>query len=266
MVKSGCWPIEKTCHCAVETRSLYRYLTTSLQPIKLAAMNDTKRLPMTRGTLGRRHILKMSAVVGALGAVSPFKCVLAQSVLRRTQDQIMGPFYPVMKTPDRSGDLTRVNGSAGRAKGQVLNVTGRVVNPAGEPVRDARVEIWQANAAGRYAHPDDPNPAPLDPNFEGFGVVTTDAEGRYRFKTIKPAAYPTGPTSMCGRPTFTSRLWGATTSWLRKMYFEGDPYNEKDRYLQSARRPEELIVKLNSATAEFEPDSMTAVFDIVLRG
>ena len=163
-------------------------------------MNDTKRLPMTRGTLGRRHILKMSAVVGALGAVSPFKCVLAQSVLRRTQDQIMGPFYPVMKTPDRSGDLTRVNGSAGRAKGQVLNVTGRVVNPAGEPVRDARVEIWQANAAGRYAHPDDPNPAPLDPNFEGFGVVTTDAEGRYRFKTIKPAAYPTGPTSSAAGP------------------------------------------------------------------
>lgn len=228
-------------------------------------MNDTKRLPMTRGTLGRRHILKMSAVVGALGAVSPFKCVLAQSVLRRTQDQIMGPFYPVMKTPDRSGDLTRVNGSAGRAKGQVLNVTGRVVNPAGEPVRDARVEIWQANAAGRYAHPDDPNPAPLDPNFEGFGVVTTDAEGRYRFKTIKPAAYPTGPTSM--RPAHIHfEVVGRHDELVTQMYFEGDPYNEKDRYLQSARRPEELIVKLSSATAEFEPDSMTAVFDIVLRG
>ena len=231
-------------------------------------MNDARRfhsnMTMIGGTLSRRRILKMSAAVGALGAFSPIHSVLAQS-FRRTQDQILGPFYPVTKAPDPSGDLTRVRDGTGRAKGQVLNVMGRVLNPAGEPVRGAKVEIWQANAAGRYAHPDDPNPAPLDPNFEGFGLVTTDAEGRYRFKTIKPAAYPTGPTGM-RLAHIHFEVVGQHDELVTQMYFEGDPYNEKDRHLQSASRPEALIVKLRPATVEFEPDSMTAVFDIVIRG
>ncbi len=185
--------------------------------------------------------------------------------LERTQNQILGPFYPVMKVPDQSGDLTRVRNGAGRAQGQVLNVTGRVLNLAGEPVRGAKVEIWQANAAGRYAHPDDPNPAPLDPNFEGFGIAITDAEGRYRFKTIKPAPYPAGPTTM--RPAHIHfEIVGQRDKLVTQMYFEGDPYNEKDQWLQSASRPDALIVKLRPATAEFEPHSMTAVFDIVIRG
>ena len=222
-------------------------------------------MTMIRGTLSRRHILKMSAAVGALGAFSPIRAVLAQTALRRTQDQILGPFYPVMAVPNQSGDLTRVGDGVGRAKGQVLNVMGRVLNRAGEPVRGAKVEIWQANAAGRYAHPDDPNPAPLDPNFDGFGVVTTDAEGHYRFKTIKPAAYPTGPTSM--RPAHIHfEVVARHDELVTQMYFEGDPYNDKDRFLQSASRPEALIVRLRPAKQELEPDSMTAVFDIVVRG
>ena len=92
----------------------------------------------------------------------------------------------------QSSDLTRVPGRSGRAEGQVLNVMGRVLNLAGEPVRNAKVEVWQANAYGRYTHPNDTNPAPLDPNFVGSAELATDSQGRYRFKTIKPAAYPAG--------------------------------------------------------------------------
>ena len=148
---------------------------------------------MIQGTLNRRHLLKMSAAVGVLGAFSPIHGVLAQTVLKRTHGPDVWPrFTPVMKVPDQSGDLTRVRDGLGRAKGPVLNVMGRVLNPAGEPVGGARVEIWQANAgrALRASRRHRSSP-PLDANFEGFGVVTTDAEGRYRFKTIKPAAYPT---------------------------------------------------------------------------
>src|SRR5260370_16643739 len=101
-----------------------------------------------------------------------------------------------MRTLDQNADLTRVAGRRGRAEGHVLNVMGRVLNLKGEPVRDANVEVWQANTHGRYTHPSDPNPAPIDPNFEGSAVLTTDSEGRYRFKTIKPAAYPAGPNRM----------------------------------------------------------------------
>jgi protocatechuate 3,4-dioxygenase beta subunit len=81
-----------------------------------------------------------------------------------------------------------VPGRPRRAEGQVLTVMGRVLNLKGEPIRNAKVEIWQANARGRYTHPSDTNPAPLDPNFEGAAMLTADSDGRYRFKTIKPAA------------------------------------------------------------------------------
>src|SRR3954447_5543461 len=127
------------------------------------------RLLSNGATPSRRTILKASAALLAAGILSPLTSALAQAPLRRTQDQILGPFYPIMSKPNRSGDLTRVSGGSGRAKGQLLIVRGRVIAPDGRPVADADIEIWQANSVGRYAHPDDTNPAPLDPNFEGFG-------------------------------------------------------------------------------------------------
>jgi protocatechuate 3,4-dioxygenase beta subunit len=147
------------------------------------------------GDLDRRDILKMSAVLAGSGALFSTKVAAAEAALLRTPGQILGPFYPLGELRQNS-DLTRLPGRSGRAEGQVLNVMGRVLNLSGEPVRTARVEVWQANANGRYTHPSDPNPAPLDPNFEGAAILTTDSEGRYRFKTIKPAAYPTGPNTM----------------------------------------------------------------------
>ena len=144
------------------------------------------------GDLGRREILKMSAVLAGSGVVFSTKLAAAETELQRTPGQILGPFYPLGEL-SQNADLTSVPGRPGRAEGQVLNVLGRVLSLSGEPVRDAKVEVWQANAYGRYSHLSDTNPAPLDPNFEGAAVLTTDSEGRYRFKTIKPAAYPAGP-------------------------------------------------------------------------
>src|SRR3981189_507177 len=134
----------------------------------------------------RRETLMMSAALAGSGAVFPRKLAAAEPALQRTPDQILGPFYPLKELP-QTADLTRVPGRPGRAEGQVINVMGRVLNLAGRPVRDATGEVWQANTHGRYTHPSDPNPSPLDPNFEGSAVVTTDGEGRYHFKTIKPA-------------------------------------------------------------------------------
>ena len=153
------------------------------------------------------------------GAGVPFspKLAAAEATLQRTPDQILGPFYPLSGLPQTS-DLTRVSGRSGRAEGQVLNVIGRVLNLAGEPVRNAKVEVWQANAYGRYTHPSDPNPAPLDPNFEGSAVLTTDSQGRYRFKTIKPAAYPAGPDRM--RPAHIHfQVSGRQDKIVTQMYF-----------------------------------------------
>lgn len=213
---------------------------------------------------GRRAILKASAALFAAGMLPLAGSTIAQSALNRTQDQILGPFYPIMSKPNRSGDLTRVPGGQGRAKGQLLIVKGRVIDPTGKPVAGADIEIWQANSVGRYAHPDDTNPAPLDPNFEGFGAVKTGADGRYQFKTIKPPPYPITPSR--ARPAHIHfDVRGRHDELVTQMYFEGDPYHKTDSFLQSAPNPEALIVKLGSPALE-EPEFMIAEFDIVFRG
>jgi protocatechuate 3,4-dioxygenase beta subunit len=176
----------------------------------------------------------------------------------------LGPFYPVVKPPNQGADLTTIPGKPGRAAGQVIHVMGPVLNLAGQPVQGARVEIWQANTHGRYTHPSDTNPAPLDPNFEGFAVLTTDVEGRYRFKTIKPGAYPAGP-DLIRPPHIHYEVTGKINRLVTQMYFVGEPLNDKDPFLQSAGASKEgLIVQLRPPTQEFEPDSLVAVWDIVL--
>src|ERR1700738_1236250 len=204
------------------------------------------------GDLSRREILKMSAITGVASVVST-RFAMAQTAVQRTPDQILGPFYP-LKPLDQNADLTRIPGRPGRAEGQVLTVMGRVLNLKGEPVRNAKVEIWQANAHGRYTHPGDTTPAPLDPNFEGSAILTADYDGRYRFKTIKPAAYPAGPHLM--RPAHIHfQVSGRQDRLVTQMYFEGDPYNATDRLLQTAGRTELLVTRLLPPTAEMEPES-----------
>jgi protocatechuate 3,4-dioxygenase, beta subunit len=215
--------------------------------------------------LDRRDILLMSAVLAGSGVVVSPRLGVADAVLQRTPDQILGPFYPLSELL-QTADLTKVSGRSGRAEGQVLNVMGRVLNVAGEPVRNAKIEVWQANTHGRYTHPSDPNPAPLDPNFEGAAVLTTDSEGRYRFKTIKPAAYPAGPNRM--RPAHIHfQVSGRQDKIVTQMYFDGDPYNDADPFLSSvgrAERKELLVRKLQEPSPELEAGSKTVVFDLVL--
>ena len=214
------------------------------------------------GDLDRREILKMSAILG-LASVASTRLAIAQMAVQRTPEQILGPYYP-MKTLDQNADLTRLPGRPGRAAGHVLNVTGRVLNRKGEPVRNAKIEIWQANSHGRYTHPSDPNPAPLDPNFEGSASLTTDSDGRYRFKTIKPAAYPAGPNRM--RPAHIHfQVSGRQDRLVTQMYFEGDPYNQTDRFLQTALEQRNLLItRLLPPTPDMEPESKLVMFDIVL--
>jgi protocatechuate 3,4-dioxygenase beta subunit len=177
----------------------------------------------------------------------------------------LGPFYPLSELP-QNPDLTRVSGRAGRAEGQVLNVIGRVLNLAGEPVRNAKIEVWQANAYGRYAHPSDPNPAPLDPNFAGAAALTTDTEGQYRFKTIKPSAYPAASNRK--RPAHIHfQVTGQQDRLVTQMYFENDPFNEADPFLNrigEAERKALLVRKLLDPSPDFEPDSKMVMFDMVL--
>jgi len=151
----------------------------------------------------------MSATLAA-ASVASISFAIAQTAEHRTPEQILGRYYP-LKGFDQNADLTRVPGRPGRAEGQVLDVMGRVLNLKGGPVRNAKVEIWQANAHGRYTHPSDTNPAPLDPNFEGSVVLTTDhkrvSTGSKRSNRLDIQRVPTG----CDRRTFTSKFQAGRT-------------------------------------------------------
>jgi len=180
------------------------------------------------------------------------------SALARTPPQILGPFYPFMHTPIEGGDLT----SGGQASGTILYLSGRILADNGQPVAGATVEIWQANASGRYAHPNDESTVPLDDKFRGFAVTTTDADGGYAFKTVRPAAYQVTPGRW--RPAHihfcvTSRSERLVT----QMYFRGDTQNETDAWLNSASRKDLLITDPLPAEGK-EPGAQSVTFDIVL--
>ncbi len=209
----------------------------------------------------RRSLLTMALAAGSLAG--GLKALVAAEALRRTPTQILGPYYPVIKPLDRDADLTAIRGKSGKAAGQVIHVMGRVLNTRGEPVPGARIEIWQANTHGRYTHSSDPNNAPLDPHFEGFASLLTDTEGRYRFKTIKPGAYP--QDGEMRPPHIHFDVSGRINRLVTQMYFAGETYNERDRFLATARaNAQRLIVSLQKPGPDLEADSLLAQWDIVL--
>ena len=115
--------------------------------------------------------------------------VRASQLKPLTAESPMGPFFPLDVPADSDADLTWLKGHSTRASGQVVEISGRVLDQKGNPIAGARLDLWQANAAGRYAHPADPAVAPLDPHFQGFASIVSDAKGDWRIVTIKPGGY-----------------------------------------------------------------------------
>ncbi len=114
---------------------------------------------------------------------------LAQGRILPTPTSDEGPFYPVDTSLESDADLVWLRGRPARALGDVIQVSGRVLDRHGQPVGNARIDLWQANAAGRYDHPADVSTAPLDPNFQSFAIIRTDAQGGWRITTIRPGGY-----------------------------------------------------------------------------
>lgn len=204
---------------------------------------------------------KSTALRGPRQPLLPIKQALAQ---------LHAPVYGADNLGALDHDLTRNAVVNGEPIGERIIVTGRVRDEDGRPVRNTLVEVWQANAAGRYVHKADQHAAPLDPNFAGAGRCMTDDQGHYRFKTIKPGAYPWGNHPNAWRPQhihfslfgeyFASRL-------VTQMYFPGDPLLAYDPMYVGV--PEHLRDRMVSSFSldVTEPDyALGYVFDIVLRG
>jgi protocatechuate 3,4-dioxygenase beta subunit len=203
----------------------------------------------------------------------PYKSTLlrnpAQSLifLPHTLSETTGPVYGHSTIAEGDNDLTRQH--AGEPMGERIIVSGRVRDDSGRPVPNTLIEIWQANAAGRYRHGCDQHPAPLDPNFTGAGRTLTDDNGAYRFVTIKPGAYPWLNHYNAWRPAhihfsvfgraFISRL-------ITQMYFPGDPLFAHDPIFQSVpdeRARQRMISRFDTTQPQW---ALGYRFDIVIRG
>lgn len=165
-------------------------------------------------------------------------------------------------------DMTKQH--AGEALGQRIIVTGRVLDENAKPVPNTMIEIWQANAAGRYVHARDDWPAPLDPNFTGVGRVISDAQGRYRYVTVRPGAYPWGNHHNAWRPAHIhlSLLGPAfATRLVTQMYFPDDPLIDLDPIANAVPMPyrDRMVSRFDISVTE--PNfALGYLFDIVLRG
>lgn len=198
------------------------------------------------------------------GITAPAEPLIA---LPRTATEASGPVFGPADVGDTGVDLTNGN----TVLGSLSVISGQVLDEDGRPVPNALVEVWQANASGKYPHEVDSRPAPQDPNFTGAGRMLTDGEGRYRFLTIKPGAYPVPNSNNWWRPphihfslygdAFASRL-------ITQMYFPGDPLNAVDGILQAvpdAAARTRLIARQDESLGVHE-HALGYRFDIVLRG
>jgi protocatechuate 3,4-dioxygenase beta subunit len=209
---------------------------------------------------GHFPITRQQAVVSGLAlAAAQFPGIAAAARLLATPTQTPGPFYPSELPLDSDTDLVRVRGRAASAEGRILHVFGRLLDVDGRPLGGARVEIWQCDARGVYHHPGDRHAAP-DLGFQGYGQMGVGADGKYRFRTIRPVPYP-GRTphihvavSALGRECFTTQ-----------MYEKGHPLNDGDFVLNRipAGGRERLMVTFEPAP-EIETDALKGRFDIVL--
>ncbi len=205
---------------------------------------------------------------GSLSPATPGKPLVT---LPHTLSELTGPVFGHDALGDLDDDLIRNAVRDGEPIGERIVVSGRILDENDRPVPDTLIEIWQANAAGRYTHMNDQHDAPLDPNFSGTGRCVSDAEGNYRFRTIFPAPYPLPYGDNLWRPAHIHfSLFGPSiaTRLVTQCYFPGDPLNEADfiyRSIPDAGARERLIAAFSKDDGE-PGMALGYRFDIVLRG
>lgn len=220
-------------------------------------MNLTPHLPDIR----RRRIVGAALAVGVGGLLASARLLAQERALRATPAVALGPFYPDRLPSDQDADLTAIAGRAGRAAGQILYLSGRVLDTRGRPLPGARLELWQANAHGRYIHSADGDASgALDPHFQGYASLHADAEGRYRIKTVKPAPY-SGRTAHLH---FNAE--GGRVKLTTQMFFEGERLNERDGLYRWLSREDRSAAtgRWVERAPDMEAKALAAVWDIVL--
>jgi len=190
--------------------------------------------------------------------------------IKQSLTELTGPVYGHESLDPSDNDLTSNSRKSGEPICERIVVSGRVLGDDGRPIANTLVEVWQANSAGRYIHVNDQHDAPVDPNFLGAGRCVTDAEGRYKFYTVKPGAYPWMNHRNAWRPAHIHlSLFGPTiaTRLVTQMFFPADPLLPQDPIFMSVPESarDRLVSRFDLGLTE-EGYALGYGFDIVLRG
>jgi protocatechuate 3,4-dioxygenase, beta subunit len=231
--------------------------------------NDQREVTMTFAyptESNKAHPARLSPEYKSTVKRSPSKPLI---IMRQTLTELTGPVYGHETV--RAGDADLTTQHKGEPIGERIIVHGHVLDEDGRGVPDTLVEIWQANACGRYIHTRDQHPAPLDPNFTGAGRAQSDKDGYYRFVTMKPGAYPWGNHHNAWRPAhihFSVFGYSFVSRLVTQMYFPGDPLFEFDPIFNSvtdAKARDRMVSAFDLENTKPEW-ALCYRFNIVLRG
>lgn len=202
----------------------------------------------------RRAMIKKT-VLGTVATLAAGNTLAQMS----TPTEMEGPFYPITPQKDQDLDLTRVKGKTGVAKGEIIEVYGQVFDQNMNPIEDVTIDLWQANSHGKYHHPHDTSEAPVDENFQGWAIIQSRTNGKFKFKTVIPGAYPLN-TSRQRTPHIHFKISKlGYDSLLTQMYFPNHPLNKKDGLFNHKSKEEQVMM-----TAKKQGYSSQYRYDIIL--
>lgn len=206
-----------------------------------------KKIQMKKYLKSRRVFL-IQSISGVFAGYSTVSLGKQNAPFNSTPPETAGPFYPVTGQEDKDFDLTQISGKNKSAQGEIICIQAEVINLDGRPLKNATVELWQANAVGRYRHAFDSNQAPIDPNFQGWAIVKTNNKGIVRFKTIFPGAYPASSNWIRPPHIHFKLTKDGYQELTTQMYFPEEPLNDKDKLLnrKSDQEKKLMIAKKSS--------------------
>ncbi|QBG36107.1 protocatechuate 3,4-dioxygenase [Litorilituus sediminis] len=204
----------------------------------------------------RRAFLKKS-LLGTLGAVVAGS-VNAQTSTPRDAE---GPFYPITPQKDKDADLTKVAGKSGTAKGTIIEIYGQVLDTNLQPIEGATIDLWQANSFGKYHHPHDNSDAPIDEHFQSWAIIQSGKEGKFRFKTVMPGAYPYQAEPEDQRTPHIHMKIGkhGYEPVLTQMYFPDQEQNKTDGLYQRKTAEQQAMM-----TAQYTDKANQFLYNIFL--
>ncbi|ALU42908.1 dioxygenase family protein [Pseudoalteromonas rubra] len=194
----------------------------------------------------RRHFIKNLAAGTLAGAFTSS----AQAKMILTPREMEGPYYPITVQKDKDADLTRVAGKTGVAQGTHIEIAGQVFDQNMTPVEGVTLDLWQANAFGKYHHPHDTSEAPVDEHFQAWAIIQSGKQGRFRFKTVFPGAYPLNAHSQRTPHIHLKATKLGYDSLLTQLYFPDHPLNQQDGLFKRKSVQEQALMTVRQTEQE----------------